>query len=86
MRLSDFDESLLATFPKNCFAAIFGGNLEFSNENEKLISQTVQGRAISMEFFTPRIYAECTGDFSAIFGGQLKFLHKNAFISKNGVR
>ena len=73
-------QSLLTTFPKNCFPATFGGHLEFLVERKNpLISEMEQDRVISTKFLTHRVAAESTADFPknrfpATFGSHLEFL------------
>ena len=55
-------QSLLATFCKNRFPATFNGHLEFLYKTQKHIY--LGNGAISKKFWTHRVSAESTGNFS----------------------
>ena len=54
-------QSLLVSFPKNYFPAIFGGHLEFPSKRQKCIY--LNNGARFDEIFDPKVSAESAGDF-----------------------
>ena len=59
-----YQQSQLVTFPKNHFAAIFGGHLEFLRKTQKrIILETMHDRVILLKFLIARLSPELTGEF-----------------------